>query len=179
VKGILLLDAARSRTLSPRISRRRRSSLRLQETSWMIRQQFPVGQGHREAQRWNIGAAVEGLSWPMARMASVLVYSMPTCSPTSACRTSSARQRRSSCRVRSMIDPLARRRRSVAGDIVSEEDTAIQHTKNETAVWFFLTVIGAVRRSDRAVFTPTSGAAGHPQEASSGQPANQGRREKH
>lgn len=28
------------------------------------------------------------------------------------------------------------------GDIVSEEDTTIEHTKNEKAAWFFLTVIG-------------------------------------
>jgi hypothetical protein len=29
-----------------------------------------------------------------------------------------------------------------AGDIVTEEDSTIEHTKNEKAAWFFLTVLG-------------------------------------
>jgi hypothetical protein len=32
---------------------------------------------------------------------------------------------------------------AIVGDVVSEDDRAIQHTKNEDVVWFTLTLIGA------------------------------------
>jgi hypothetical protein len=147
-KGILLLDAGALEDVpfTGKDQPKKTITLRSQETSWMdLDNNFQFDKDTEKRQRWNIGAAVEGPKLADGKDGfRVLVYSdadlfadlrvQNELGQTAAIIVSGP-----------LLDDSIRwlgGEEVFAGDIVSEEDTAVQHTKNETAVWFFLTVIG-------------------------------------
>ena len=70
----------------------------------------------------------------------------PTCSPTRSSRTRWARRAAVILdRRRPLLDDSVKwlgGEEVFAGEVVSEDDKPIQHTKNQDAVWFTLTIVG-------------------------------------
>jgi hypothetical protein len=127
-------------------------TLRSMDSSWLdLNNNFKFDSGTEKRQRWNIGAAIEGpkvkdpegkdrdgfrvLVFADADLFSDIGYT---------------RDARGGLTPVAVSGPLLQDsvrwlggEELYSGDIVSEEDKPIQHTKNQDAMWFLLTIIGA------------------------------------
>jgi hypothetical protein len=152
-KGLILIEAGALEEIASNDAVDQRSgppkktvTLRSMESSWLdTNDNFAFDEGAEQKQKWNIGIAVEGSKLADGKDGyRVLVYSDADLFA-DALVQNAMRQ----AAVVLVSGPLLRDsilwlggEEVFAGEIVSETDKPIEHTRNEEAVWFILTVLG-------------------------------------
>jgi hypothetical protein len=147
-KGIPLLDSGALEDVPFTDSKnapKKTVTIRSMETSWMdLNNNHLFDKDTEKKQRWNIGVAVEGPKIDGKDGFRALVYADADMFVDLTIATA-ARQVATILGSGPLLDDSIKwlgGEEVFAGDIVSESDTAIEHTKNEKAAWFFLTVLG-------------------------------------
>ncbi len=147
-KGLILIDAAALEDVpfTDKVQPKKTVTLRSMESSFLdYNNNFAFDSATEKKQKWNIGVAVEGPKLPDGKDGfRALVYSDADLFA-DALVQNAMRQ----TAVILVSGPLLKDsvnwlggEEVFSGEIVSEEDKAIEHTKNEDAAWFILTVIG-------------------------------------
>jgi hypothetical protein len=149
-QGIRLSDAGALEETAPQAdskgdSPRRTVTIRSMETSFMDQNDNYVRDGDEKTQKWIVGEAIEGPNFGKKENYRALVYA-------DADLFADLYGRNQLGQVVGVLGsgPLLddsvkwlAGEEAVVGDVVSEDDKPIQHTKNEDVVWFTLSLIGA------------------------------------
>jgi hypothetical protein len=148
-KGLILINAGALEDVpfsDPKSSPKKTVTIRSMESSFLdLNSNFTHDKDTEKKQRWNIGVAVEGPKMPDGKDGyRVLVFS-----DTDLFADAMVQNQMRQAQVILVSGPLLDDsikwlggEEVFGGDIVTEEDTTIEHTKNEKAAWFFLTVLG-------------------------------------
>ncbi len=145
--GLVLIDSGALEDVpfaDPKHAPKKTVTLRSMESSWMdLNNNFAFDKDTEKRQRWNIGVALEGPKIDGKDGFRALVYSDADLF------ADALIQQRGMRAVIMVSGPLfddsvkwLGGEEVFAGEIVSEEDTTIEHTKNEKAAWFLVTVLG-------------------------------------
>jgi len=148
-KGLILIDSGALEDVpfsNPTKAPKKTVTLRSMESSWMdLNNNFSLDKDTEKAQRWNIGVAVEGPKLTDGKDGfRALVYA-----DADLFADALVQNQLHQAAVILVSGPLLDDsikwlggEEVFAGEIVSEEDSTIEHTKNEKAAWFFMTVLG-------------------------------------
>ncbi len=149
-KGLILIDAGALEDVAfadPKASPKKTVTIRSMESSFLdLNNDFTFNTNSNEKkQRWNIGVAVEGPKMSDGKDG----YRALVFSDTDLFADALVQNQMRQATVILISGPLLDDsikwlggEEVFAGDIVTEEDSTIEHTKNEKAAWFFLTVLG-------------------------------------
>ncbi len=148
-KGLILVDAGALEDVpfaDPKASAKKTVTIRSMESSFLdLNNNFSFDKDSEKKQRWNIAVAVEGPKMSDGKDGwRALVFS-DTDLFADAIVQNALRQVQTILISGPLTDDSIKwlgGEEVFAGDIVTEEDTTIEHTKNEKAAWFFLTVLG-------------------------------------
>jgi hypothetical protein len=148
-KGLILIDAGALDDVpfaDPKNTPKKTVTIRSMESSFMdLNNNFSFDKDVEKKQRWNIGVAVEGPKMSDGKDGwRALVFSDADLFADALVQNA---QRQAAVIIISgpLLDDSIKwlgGEEVFAGDIVTEEDSTIEHTKNEKAAWFFLTVLG-------------------------------------
>ncbi|MBS1121681.1 MAG: ABC-type uncharacterized transport system [Deltaproteobacteria bacterium] len=148
-KGLVLIDAGALEDVpfaSKDKAPTKTITLRSMESSYLdLNNNYAFDEGTEKKQRWNIGAAVEGPKAGDKEGFRALVYSDADLFADALVQNA---MRQASVVMVSgpLLDDSVRwlgGEEQFAGEIVSEEDKPIEHTKSQDAVWFTLMIVGA------------------------------------
>lgn len=148
-KGLILIDAGALDDVpftDTKNTPKKTVTIRSMESSFMdLNNNFSFDKDAEKKQRWNIGVAVEGPKMSDGKDGwRALVFSDADLFADALVQNA---QRQAAVIIISgpLLDDSIKwlgGEEVFAGDIVTEEDSTIEHTKNEKAAWFFLTVLG-------------------------------------
>ena len=149
-KGLILIDAGALEEVpfsgKPEQAPRRTITIRSMDSSFMDKNDnYAFDAGTEKKQRWNIGAAVEGNKVGDKDGFRALVFADVDLFADAFVQGAMGR-----AAVVLISGPLLEDsvrwlggEEAIVGDVVSEDDKPIQHTKNEDVAWFTLMIIGA------------------------------------
>jgi hypothetical protein len=149
-KGLVLIDAGALEEIpftSKGEAPKKTITIRSEDTSWLDLDQpqnFQFNGDKEKRQRWNIGAAIEGPKVSGKDGFRALVFSDADLFADVFVPNAMGRVQPVLVSGPLLADSIRwlGGEEVFAGEIVSEDDKPIQHTKNEDAVWFTITVIG-------------------------------------
>ncbi len=151
-KGLILIDSGALEDVAftdPKNSPKKTVTIRSMESSFMdlggTKSNFTFDKDAEKKQRWNIGVAVEGPKMTDGKDGWRALVFADTDLFADALVQNAQRQAAVIIISGPLLDDSIKwlgGEEVFAGDIVTEEDSTIEHTKNEKAAWFFLTVFG-------------------------------------
>ncbi|MBA2543948.1 MAG: Gldg family protein [Deltaproteobacteria bacterium] len=148
-KGLILINAGALEDVpfaDPKNPAKKTVTIRSMESSFLdLNNNFTHDKDTEKKQRWNIGVAVEGSKMTDGKDG----YRALVFSDSDLFADAMVQNQMRQATVILISGPLLDDsvkwlggEEVFGGDIVTEEDTTIEHTKNEKAAWFFLTVLG-------------------------------------
>jgi len=149
-KGLILIDAGALEDVpfaDPKNAAKKTVTIRSMESSFLdLNNDFTFNKDTAEKkQRWNIGVAVEGPKMTDGKDGYRALVFSDTDLFADALVQNAQRQAAVILISGPLLDDSIKwlgGEEIFAGDIVTEEDSTIEHSKNEKAAWFFLTVLG-------------------------------------
>ena len=148
-KGLILIDSGALEDVpftDAKNSPKKTVTIRSMESSFLdLNNNFTFDKDAEKKQRWNIGVAVEGPKMSDGKDGWRALVFADTDLFADALVQNAQRQAAVIIISGPLLDDSIKwlgGEEVFAGDIVTEEDSTIEHTKNEKAAWFFLTVFG-------------------------------------
>lgn len=148
-KGLILIDSGALEDVpftDPKSSPKKTVTIRSMESSFLdLNNDFTFNKDVEKQQRWNVGVAVEGPKMSDGKDGWRALVFADTDLFADALVQNAQRQAAVIIISGPLLDDSIKwlgGEEVFAGDIVTEEDSTIEHTKNEKAAWFFLTVLG-------------------------------------
>ncbi len=148
-KGLILIDSGALEDVpfaDAKNSPKKTVTIRSMESSFLdLNNDFTFNKDTEKQQRWNIGVAVEGPKMTDGKDGWRALVFADTDLFADALVQNAQRQAAVIIISGPLLDDSIKwlgGEEVFAGDIVTEEDSTIEHTKNEKAAWFFLTVLG-------------------------------------
>lgn len=148
-KGLILINAGALDDIpfaDPKSGAKKTVTIRSMESSFLdLNNNFTHDKDTEKKQRWNIAVAVEGPKLSGGADGFRALVFADTDLFADALVQNAARQAAVILISGPLLDDSVKwlgGEEVFAGDIVTEEDSTIEHTKNEKAAWFFLTVLG-------------------------------------